>query len=212
MAPSRSPYVSTVLLQLVDEKRVTLDNTLSTWLPEVPNSDKVTLGQLAQMTSGYADYVQDPGFVAAVYADPFRTWTPEELAAMGTSKPLFYTPGTNWNYAHTNYVLLGLALERITGIALDRLIQQRVLTPLGLRNTADPGTPGHSRAGPARVHSGAAENPRHPPRVHAVPGGLHVLESLLDARSRGHPDHGHHRHDRDRGGHRLGQAAVGGVP
>ncbi|WP_026928099.1 serine hydrolase domain-containing protein [Granulicoccus phenolivorans] len=135
------PYVSTVLLQLVDEKRVTLDNTLSTWLPEVPNSDKVTLGQLAQMTSGYADYVQDPGFVAAVYADPFRTWTPEELAAMGTSKPLFYTPGTNWNYAHTNYVLLGLALERITGIALDRLIQQRVLTPLGLRNTADPGTP-----------------------------------------------------------------------
>ncbi|QGF25054.1 serine hydrolase [Raineyella fluvialis] len=133
-------YVSTVLLQLVDEKKVSLDDKLSTWLPQVPHSDQVTLGQLAQMTSGYADYVQDPGLIAAVYADPLRTWTPEELAAKATSKPLFYTPGTNWDYAHTNYVLLGLALEKITGTPLDQLIQQKVLDPLGLVNTRDPGT------------------------------------------------------------------------
>ncbi|WP_369045436.1 serine hydrolase domain-containing protein [Sinomonas sp. P10A9] len=134
-------YMSTALLQLVDAKEVSLDDKLSKWLPEVPHSDSVTLGQLAQMTSGYADYVQDQGLIDALYKDPFHTWTPEELASIGASKPLFYKPGTNWDYAHTNYVLLGLALEKITGMRLDALLQEKVLGPLGLRNTRDPGSP-----------------------------------------------------------------------
>jgi CubicO group peptidase (beta-lactamase class C family) len=50
-------YVSTLLMILVDEKKVGLDDKLSTWLPDVPNADRVTLGQLGQMTSGYVDYV-----------------------------------------------------------------------------------------------------------------------------------------------------------
>jgi CubicO group peptidase (beta-lactamase class C family) len=50
-------YVSTLLLQLVDEKKVSLDDKVSKWLPDIPYSDQVTLGQLAQMTSGYVDYV-----------------------------------------------------------------------------------------------------------------------------------------------------------
>lgn len=128
-------YVATALLQLVDEKKVSLDDKLSKWLPEVPNSDKVTLGQLVQMTSGYADYVQDPSLIGAIYADPFRTWTPAELYTLGTSKPLLYPPGTNWNYAHTNYVLLGLALEKITGSPLDELLAEKISKPLGLKNT-----------------------------------------------------------------------------
>jgi CubicO group peptidase (beta-lactamase class C family) len=58
-----------------------------------------------------------------------------------TSKPLLYTPGTNWNYAHTNYVILGLALEKITGKKMQDVLQEKVLGPLGLTNTTDPGTP-----------------------------------------------------------------------
>lgn len=134
-------YVATALLQLVDEKKVSLADKLSNWLPEVPNSDKVTLGQLAQMTSGYADYVQDASLTAAIYADPFRTWTPQELYTLGTSKPLLYTPGTNWNYSHTDYVLLGLALEKITGSPLDELLAEKISKPLGLKNTNPGPTP-----------------------------------------------------------------------
>jgi CubicO group peptidase (beta-lactamase class C family) len=134
-------YVSTLLLQLVDEGKVSLDDKVSTWLPYVPHSDLVTLGQLAQMTSGYPDYVLGATeFDAAIYADPFRRWTPEELIASATAKPLLYEPGTNWNYAHTNYVILGLALEKITGKRMTDLMQERVLGPLGLTNTTDPGT------------------------------------------------------------------------
>lgn len=134
-------YVSTLLLQLVDEKKVSLDDKVSTWLPDLPNADRVTLGQLAHMTSGYVDYViNNPEFLAAVYSQPFRQWAPEELLAYSTSKPLVYEPGTNWNYAHTNYVILGLALEKITGKPVAELMQEKVLGPLGLTNTTDPGT------------------------------------------------------------------------
>jgi CubicO group peptidase (beta-lactamase class C family) len=135
-------YVSTLLLKLVDEKKVRLEDTLSTWLPDVPNADRVTLGQLAQMTSGYPDYVLgNAAFNAALYADPFKQWTTQELLAQAVSRPLFYPPGTNWDYAHTNYLLLGLALEKATGQDMPTLLQQKVLGPLGLKNTVNSDTP-----------------------------------------------------------------------
>ena len=135
------PQVATVLLQLVDEGTVALDDPLANWLPDVPNSDAVTLGQLAQMTSGYADYVQSPDFVEAFLRDPFRQWEPEELYPFGTDQPLFYEPGTNWDYAHTNYVLLSLAIEEITDMPLADVLKARILEPLSMTQTADPGTP-----------------------------------------------------------------------
>ncbi|GAA3102348.1 serine hydrolase domain-containing protein [Pseudonocardia yunnanensis] len=133
-------YMSTLLLQLVDEKKVSLDDKVSTWLPDIPHTDRVTLGQLAQMTSGYVDFVQEPAFIAATYAQPFKQWTPEEQLAFAVSKPLMYEPGTNSNYAHTNYVILGLALEKITGQDLTTALREKTLAPLGLDNTTDPGT------------------------------------------------------------------------
>jgi CubicO group peptidase (beta-lactamase class C family) len=131
-------YVSTLLLRLVDEGRVRLDDKLSTWLPDVPNSDRVTLGELANMTSGYVDYViGDTAMDDALYADPFRQWTTRELLDYAVHQPLQYEPGTNWNYAHTDYVLLGLALEKATGEPMAKLLSDNVLRPLGLTNTAN---------------------------------------------------------------------------
>lgn len=135
-------YVSTLLLKLVDEKKVSLDDKLSKWLPDFPNADRVTLGELAQMTSGYPDYVLgNDAFDAQLYADPFRQWTTQELLAQISSRPLFYEPGANWNYAHTNYVLLGLALEKATGQDMPTLLRSNVLDPLGLASTANSETP-----------------------------------------------------------------------
>jgi CubicO group peptidase (beta-lactamase class C family) len=134
-------YVSTLLLRLVDEGKVSLDDKVSTWLPDVPHSDRVTLGQLAQMTSGYVDYViGNTAMNDALYADPFRQWTTKELLDFAVNQPLLYEPGTNWNYAHTNYVLLGLALEKSTGEPMSKLLSEKVLAPLGLTNTANSDT------------------------------------------------------------------------
>lgn len=135
-------YVATLLLILVEEKKVGLDDKLSTWLPDVPHADRVTLRQLAQMTSGYVDYViGNTPMNEALYANPFRHWTTRELLDFSVHQPLLYEPGNNWNYAHTNYVLLGLALEKATGTDMPTLLSEKVLRPLGLTGTADADTP-----------------------------------------------------------------------
>jgi CubicO group peptidase (beta-lactamase class C family) len=111
-------------------------------LPEIPHADDVTLGQLAQMTSGYVDYViVNTAMNDALYANPFRRWTVRDLLDYAINRPLLYEPGTNWNYAHTNYVLLGLALEKATGQEMSKLLSDKVLRPLGLTNTVNNLTP-----------------------------------------------------------------------
>ncbi len=129
-------YVATLLLRLVDQGTMGLDDRLSTWLPDIPHSDQVTLRQLAQMTSGYPDYVLgNQAFTDALYADPFRQWSTGELLSQAVDRPLLYPPGTNWNYAHTDYVLLGLAIEKATGRSMTDLLAEQVLDPLGLSGT-----------------------------------------------------------------------------
>src|SRR5215216_1263338 len=128
-------YLGTVLLQLVDEGQVELDDTIDEWLPDLPASDQITLRMLANSTSGYFDYQAEDSFRDAVYKDPFRAWTNEELIKIGTDKPLLYEPCTNWNYAHTNFVILGEALSAITGTPLDELIRERIVEPLGMAGT-----------------------------------------------------------------------------
>lgn len=134
-------YLGTVLLQLVDEKKVRLDAPVSRWLPGLPHANTITLRMLGSSTSGLRDYVTDPGFIAALYADPFRQWTPGELVGISTGHPLLYKPGTNWSYSHANFVILGAALEKITGTPLDALLRHRVMDPLGLRDTRNSHTP-----------------------------------------------------------------------
>lgn len=128
-------YMSTLLLQLVDQKIVSLDDKLSEWLPELPDAEQVTLRMLANMTAGYPDYVRNEQLTAASYANPFRQWTPREKIAIGLSTPRLFEPGTNWDYSHTNYVILGLVLEEVTGKPLATLMQENILGPLNLNNT-----------------------------------------------------------------------------
>lgn len=202
-------YVSTLLLKLVDEKKVGLDDKLSKWLPNTPHAGEVTLRQLAQMTSGYPDYVLgNDAFSAALYADPFRQWTVDDILAQAISKPLFYPPGANWDYAHTNYVLLGLGEGHRPGHA-NPVAGQRA-------RAAGPDTHGQlrhprdSRTGSSRIHFGATESTKDPGR-HTVLRGVHLLEPVLDHHPRRHPDHDDQRPCGDRVGHLLWKAAFAGV-
>jgi CubicO group peptidase (beta-lactamase class C family) len=133
-------YIATLLLQFVDDGRIGLDDPIRRWLPELPDADRVTFRMLANMTAGYPDYVQNPRLVADIYADPFRQWTPDELIAIGLSTPRVFAPGTNWDYSHTNYVILGKALERVGGQPMMVLMQERILGPLGLTGTTGSAT------------------------------------------------------------------------
>ncbi|MFJ7157241.1 serine hydrolase domain-containing protein [Streptomyces sp. NPDC101118] len=134
-------YMGTALLRLVDQGKARLDDPVSRWLPDVPDAERITLRMLAASTTGFVDYVPLPEFQQAVYGNPFRQWTAQELVALSTSKDRWYDPGTNWSYSHANFVLLGAALEKITGTRLDILLKRQILGPLGLRETRNSFTP-----------------------------------------------------------------------
>ncbi|MGW4509499.1 serine hydrolase domain-containing protein [Streptomyces sp. NPDC004436] len=134
-------YMGMAMLQLVDEGKASLDDPVSRWLPDAPHADEITLRMLGSSTSGLRDYVPDPKFLKALYADPFRQWTPAELVGISASHPLLYEPGTSWSYSHANFVLLGQALEKISGMPLARLIEERITGPSGLANTRNSFTP-----------------------------------------------------------------------
>ncbi|MFG2296969.1 serine hydrolase domain-containing protein [Streptomyces sp. NPDC048603] len=134
------PYLSTALLRLVDEGRVGLDDKISRWRPDLPHADRITLRMLAATTSGYADYVRDDAFIAALYKNPFRQWTADELVKISVSKPLVRQPGSGFAYSHANFVILGDIISRVEGKPLAEVMRERILEPMGLTATANPDT------------------------------------------------------------------------
>jgi CubicO group peptidase (beta-lactamase class C family) len=134
-------YMATLLLEFVDQHKTTLDTKLSAYFPDLPHAGAVSLRNLAQMTSGYVDYVYTPELLDGYYANPFRQWTPAELIHIGVGKPMEFAPGTNWGYSHTNYVILGLVLAKIAGMPLADALDKYVIGPMGLTNTAQSTTP-----------------------------------------------------------------------
>ena len=129
-------YVSTLLMEYVDEHKVTLNETIDHWLPSLPESNQVTLKMLANQTSGYPDFETDPGWTAAFNTDPFQIFTYQQRIAYGFDRPVQFPPGTNWSYAHTNFMILGKILSMVGKAPLNVLLQKKVLGPMGLTQTA----------------------------------------------------------------------------
>jgi CubicO group peptidase (beta-lactamase class C family) len=128
-------YLGTLLMEFVDEHKVKLDDTIERWMPTLPQANKVTLKMLANQTPGYPDFETDPKWLAAWTADPFHIWTFEERIKYAFERPMQFEPGTNWSYAHTNFMILGEILAKIGNKPLDVLLREKVLIPMGLKNT-----------------------------------------------------------------------------
>lgn len=128
-------YDATILLEMVDQHKVSLDDTVSKWFPNLPNASKVTLKELANMTSGYADYVYQPETLNGVNTDPFTHWTDADLLRIGLSAPIQFDPGTNFGYSHTNYIILPEILAKIAGKPVQQVMQDHIFSPLHLSNT-----------------------------------------------------------------------------
>jgi D-alanyl-D-alanine carboxypeptidase len=138
MGSETIPYLTTILLQLQQEGRLSLDDPLSKYLPDsgVPNADRVTLRMLGHSISGYPDWIQgNPSFNDLLLANPFRLWNDSELLSAAFAQPLICDPGACFRYAHTNFLLLGQVLTAVTGKPYAALVRERILRPLGLRHT-----------------------------------------------------------------------------
>ncbi len=134
IASNTKLFVSAAMLILEENHILSLDDSLSDWLPSYPNiNPNITIRQLLNHTSG----VQDPIFLSpwmdTIMANPTRVFTPTEvLTWVGT--PLF-APGVSWSYSNVNYILAGMVAESATGMHISQIIRDSILTPLNLDST-----------------------------------------------------------------------------
>ncbi|MGQ7312400.1 serine hydrolase domain-containing protein [Microbacterium arabinogalactanolyticum] len=143
-------FVATIVLALVAEGRIELDAPVSRMLPEFGIDERITVRMLLQHTSGVFNHtgeytVDGPEFavpsppMGKVWVDSLTTsHTAAELARVSLSKPLRFVPGTAWSYSNTNYVILRLLVEKVTGHPLADELQRVVSGPLGLTRTVQP--------------------------------------------------------------------------
>jgi D-alanyl-D-alanine carboxypeptidase len=133
-------FVSTVVLQLVTEGVVKLDEPVDTYLPGLlPDGRQVLVRNLLQHTSGlynHADSFQRPG--VRFLRDRYKHYDTIDLVSVATAKPLNFEPGTKFEYSNTNYLVLGMLIEKVTGKDYAAQIHERIVTPLGLSGTYVP--------------------------------------------------------------------------
>lgn len=133
-------FTAAIVLQLVEEGRVRLDAPVTDYLPEVTLTSGATVEQLLQHRSGVPDLLAP--MRGHMNADPDRIWTHEEVLAL--VGPSHFAPGTGFEYSNTNYLILGMLVERVTGHRFADELQERIIGPLGLEQTSfalEPGAP-----------------------------------------------------------------------
>jgi D-alanyl-D-alanine carboxypeptidase len=134
-------FTATVILQLVDEGKLALDDTLEPYVPGIPNGSEITIRQVLQMTAGIFDYSLDEQVVVDYDRDPTILITPEDVVAIVERHGPDFAPGASLSYSDTNYFLLGLVIEQVTGMGAVQALQEYVFTPLGLTETSLPAAP-----------------------------------------------------------------------
>lgn len=131
-------FTVSAILQLVDQGLIGLDDPIAKYVPGVPDGQQITIRELARMQSGLYNYSASPQFTEALYANPYRAWTPGQLLAYSFSRPLNFAPGAGWEYSNTNTVLLGLVVEQVSRQRLQDYLRDHIFRPFGLRQTIFP--------------------------------------------------------------------------
>jgi len=136
-------YLAALILQLVEEGRLTLEDPLRKWLTDYPNVDNnITVHQLLNHTSGIYDFVKHSRSPWQMAYKSTKMWTQEQILTDLVDKP-YFSPGNGWHYSSTNYILLRMIVEKATGLKVSEEIKNRLLTPLNLDDTiiVDPLSP-----------------------------------------------------------------------
>src|SRR5881392_2571806 len=126
IASNTKTMTAAVIMQLVQENKLSLDDPLSKYVPGVPNGDNITIAQLLEMRSGLYNYSSDSIISATIDTDPAKVWTPAELLAIAFAHPSNFPPGKEYEYNNTNYALLGLVAEKVEGKALAQVMHDRL--------------------------------------------------------------------------------------
>jgi CubicO group peptidase (beta-lactamase class C family) len=126
-------FTATAILLLAEEKKLSLDDKVGKWLPQLTRANDVSVRQILSMTSGYQDYwPQD-----YVMPNMLQPATAQQILDGWARKPLDFEPGTKWQYSNTNYVIAGVIVEKVSGMPLVEFLRKHVFTPLHMTTVAD---------------------------------------------------------------------------
>ncbi len=147
-------FTAAAILLLQEQGKLSLDDKVSKYFPDLTRSGEVTLRQLLSHTSGYEDYAPQD-YIIPEWTKPT---TPQAILDRWAKKPLNFDPGTQWQYSNTNYVLAGEIFEKASGQPLLSFLREKIFDPLGMRSAGDcqPAGPADATAytryalGPAR--------------------------------------------------------------
>ncbi|GID28209.1 D-alanyl-D-alanine carboxypeptidase [Paractinoplanes brasiliensis] len=141
------PFVAATVLQLVGERKLSLDDKVEHFLPGLLRGKgidgrKITVRQLLQHTSGVPEYfrgITDTGTEEGFLKNRLRGYTDVQLVRLSLQFPADFAPGAKWYYSNTNYVLAGMIIKKVTGHSWQQEVRARIVKPLGLRDTSLPG-------------------------------------------------------------------------
>lgn len=123
-------FTATAILLLAEDGKLSLDDPVSRFVPNLTRAGEITIRQLLSHTSGYQDYwPQD-------YVPPFmlQPTTADKILDLWARKPLDFEPGTEWQYSNTNFIIAGLIVEKASGMPLMKFLSQRVFAPLDMKS------------------------------------------------------------------------------
>ncbi len=124
-------FTATMIFQLIQEGKLSLDTHLATWFPQLPNADKITVGEMLDHHSGLHNFTNDSLYTSYMG----KPMTEAGMAAIFAQEKPDFEPGAKAEYSNANFVLLGYIIEKITGKAYADELKQRITSPIGLANT-----------------------------------------------------------------------------
>lgn len=126
-------FTAAAVLLLQEQGKLSLDDKLSKFFPELTRANEITIRQLLSHTSGYSDYwPQD--YVPLFMQQPANS---RKIMDAWARKPLDFEPGTKWQYSNTGYVVAGAVVEKVAGVPLLQFLREKFFAPLGMKSVAD---------------------------------------------------------------------------
>ncbi|HME81246.1 MAG TPA: serine hydrolase domain-containing protein [Candidatus Eremiobacteraceae bacterium] len=129
-------FTAAAVMLLAQDKKLDIDAKVADYLPSAPHAAEITVRELLDQTSGLPNYVDHIAMTNRMSTE----YRPEQLVALVKNAPLDFLPGTKWEYSNTNYVLLGMLIEKASGMSYSAFVQRRIIAPLGLTSTSFPKT------------------------------------------------------------------------
>lgn len=134
VASVSKPFTAAAILKLAERGRIDLRAPLTRIIPDYPNGSRLTVHHLLSHTSGIPNINNFPEYDTI----QFTPHTPEELVAYFKDKPLEFEPGAKYRYSNSNYNLLALIVEKVSGLAYGEFLSRELFRPLGLAHTGHP--------------------------------------------------------------------------